>query len=59
MNAPVYKNKPEKSIKDYFCPNLKKIKKGIVNRNPRVTIFFLACLSDIDHKKNIWNPGLL
>jgi hypothetical protein len=29
MNTPVYKNKLEISIKDYFCPNFKKMKKGI------------------------------
>ena len=28
MNTPVYKNKSEISIKGYFCPNLRKIKKG-------------------------------
>jgi hypothetical protein len=51
MNATVYKNKPEISIKDYFCPNFRKMKKRIENRNQRVTIFFLVCLSDIDHRK--------
>jgi hypothetical protein len=47
---PVYKTKPEISIKDYFYPNFRKMKKGIENRNQRVTIFFLVCLSDIDHR---------
>jgi hypothetical protein len=32
MNTPVYKNKPEISIKDYFCPNFRKIKKKVENR---------------------------
>jgi hypothetical protein len=59
MNTTVYKTKPEISIKDYFYPNFRKMKKGIENRNQRVTIFFLVCLSDIDHRKNIWNPGLV
>jgi hypothetical protein len=59
MNIIVYKNKPEISLKDYFCPNFRKMKKGIENRNQRVTIFFLVCLSYIDHRKNIWNPGLV
>jgi hypothetical protein len=59
MNTTVYKNKPEMSLKDYFCPNFRKMKKGIEIRNERVTIFFLVCLSDIDHRKNIWNPGLV
>jgi hypothetical protein len=59
MNTPVHKNKPEKSTKDYFYPNLRKTKKGIENGNQRVTTFFLVCLRDIDHRKNIWNPGLV
>jgi hypothetical protein len=59
MNTPVYKNKPEISIKDYFFPNFRKMKKGIENRNQRVTIFFLEFLSDIDHRKNIWNTSLV
>jgi hypothetical protein len=59
MNTPTYKNKSEISIKDYFCPNFRKMKKGIENKNQRVTIFFLVCLSDIDHRKNIWNLGLV
>jgi hypothetical protein len=51
MNTTLYKNKPEISIKDYFCPNFRKMKKEVENRNQRVTIFFLVCLSDIDHRK--------
>jgi hypothetical protein len=27
------------------------MKKEVENRNQRVTIFFLVCLSDIDHRK--------
>jgi hypothetical protein len=41
MNTPIYKNGPEISIKGYFCPNFRKMKKGIENKNQRVTIFFL------------------
>jgi hypothetical protein len=59
MNTTIYKNKPEIYIKYYFCPNFRKMKKGIENRNQRVTIFFLVCLSDIDHRKIVWNPGLV
>jgi hypothetical protein len=59
MNTTVYKNKHEISIKGYFCPNFRKMEKRIENTNQRVTMFFLACLSDIDHRKNIWNPGLV
>jgi hypothetical protein len=42
-----------------LCPNFRKMKKGIENRNQRVTTFFLVCLSDVDHRKNIWNPSLV
>jgi hypothetical protein len=35
------------------------MKKGIENRNQRVTTFFLVCLSDVVHRKNIWNPSLV
>jgi hypothetical protein len=57
INTTVYKDTPEISIKAYFCPNFKKMKKGIENRNQRVTIFFLVRLSDVNHRKNIWNPN--
>jgi hypothetical protein len=59
MNTPVYKNGLEISTKGYFCPNFRKMKKGIETKNQRVTIFFLVCLCDIDHRKNIWNPDLV
>jgi hypothetical protein len=39
MNTPVYKIKPEISIKGYFCPKLGKMKKVIENTNQRMTIF--------------------
>jgi hypothetical protein len=55
----VYKTKSDISIKVYFCPNFRKMKKRIENRNQRVTTFFLVCLSDVDYRKNIWNPGLV
>jgi hypothetical protein len=51
MNTPVYKNESEISTKSYFCPNFRKMKKRIENKNQRVTIFFLECLSDIAHRK--------
>ena len=59
MNTLVYKNKLEIFIKNYFYPNFRKMKKEIENRNQKVTLFFLVCLSDIDHRKNICNPGLV
>jgi hypothetical protein len=48
MNTPVYENKPKMSIKDYFFPNIRKMRKEIENKNQRITIFFLVCLSYID-----------
>jgi hypothetical protein len=50
-------NKPEMSIKDYFCPNFIKMRKEIENRNQKVTLFFLVCLSNRDNRKNVCNPG--
>jgi hypothetical protein len=32
--------------------------KGTENRNQRITIFFLVCLSDVVHKKNLLNHSL-
>jgi hypothetical protein len=59
MNTLVYKSKPEISIKGYFCPNFRKMKKVIGNKNQRMTIFFLVCLSYIEPRKNVWNPSLV
>jgi hypothetical protein len=59
MNTLVYKNKLEMSIKDYFCPNFRKMRKEIENRNQKVTLFFLVGLSNRDHRKNICYPGLV
>jgi hypothetical protein len=36
------------SIKGYFCPNFRKMKKAIENKNQGMTIFFLVCLSYIE-----------
>jgi ssDNA-binding Zn-finger/Zn-ribbon topoisomerase 1 len=47
------------SIKDYVCPNFIKMEKVIENKNQRMTIFFLACLSYIEPRKNIWNHSLV
>jgi hypothetical protein len=46
------------SIKNYFCPNLRKNKKGNGNNNQRMNIFFLVYLSDKEHRKNTGNPIL-
>jgi hypothetical protein len=47
------------SIKSYFCPNLeKKIRKVIENNNQRLNIFFLVYLSDKEHRENTGNPSL-
>jgi hypothetical protein len=51
-------NNPIMSIKNYFCPNLRKIRKVMENDNERMTIFFLVYLSDKEHRKNIGNPSL-
>jgi hypothetical protein len=59
LSTPVYKNKPGMSIKGYFCPNFRKMKKAIENENQRMTIFFLVCLSLTKPRKNIWNHSLV
>jgi hypothetical protein len=40
MNTLVYKNKPEMSIKDCFCPNFREMKEVMENKNQRMTYFF-------------------
>jgi hypothetical protein len=35
------------------------MKKGIKNGNQRATTFFLTCLGDVVHKKNLLNPSLV
>jgi hypothetical protein len=45
------------STKTCIFPNLKKIKRGIKNGNQRATIFFITCLGDVVHKKNLLNPS--
>jgi hypothetical protein len=35
------------------------MKKGIKNGNQRATIFFLTCLGDVVHKKNLLSPNLV
>jgi hypothetical protein len=59
MNTLAHKNKLEMSIKDCFCPNFRKMKKVIENKNQRMTIFFLVYLSYIEPRKNVWNPTLV
>jgi hypothetical protein len=44
------------SIKGYFCPNFRKMKKAIENENQRMTIFFLVCLSYIEPRKKYMEP---
>jgi hypothetical protein len=53
LNIPLHKNKPEMSIKNCFCPNFRKNKKVIENKNKKMTIFFLASLSYIEPRKNV------
>jgi hypothetical protein len=45
------------SIKNYFYPNLRKIRKVMKNNNQRMNIFFLEHISDKDHRKNAENPS--
>jgi hypothetical protein len=59
MNTTVYKAKPDLSTKTYFYPNFRKMKKEVENRNQRATTFFLVCLSDVVHKKNLLNHSLV
>jgi hypothetical protein len=40
------------SIKNYFFPNLRKIRKVMENNKQRMNIFFLVYLSDKEHRKN-------
>jgi hypothetical protein len=35
------------------------MKKGILNEDQRATIFFLACIGDVVHKKILLNPHLV
>jgi hypothetical protein len=39
------------SIKNYFCPKLRKIRKAMENNNQRMNIFFLEYQSDKEHGK--------
>jgi hypothetical protein len=39
------------SIKNYFCPNLRKIRKVMENNNERMNIFFLVYLSDKKYRE--------
>jgi hypothetical protein len=47
------------TTKTCFGPNLKKIKRGMKNKNQRATTFFLVCLNNIVHKKILLNPLLV
>jgi hypothetical protein len=58
-NTPVHKNKPEMFLKGHFNQNFRKMRKVIENKNQRMTIFFLVCLSYVEHRENIWNPSLV
>jgi hypothetical protein len=45
------------SIKNYFCPKLRKLRKAMENNKQRMNIFFLVYLSDKEHRKNTKNPS--
>jgi hypothetical protein len=53
----VYKNNSRLSIKNYFIPKLRKLRKAKENNKQRMNIFFLVYLSDKKHRKNIENPS--
>jgi hypothetical protein len=46
------------SIKNYFCPKLRKLRKAMENNKQRMNLFFLEYLRDKKHRKNIENPSL-
>jgi hypothetical protein len=45
------------SIKNYFYPKLRKIRKAMKNNNQRMNIFFLEYLSYKEHRKNAEDPS--
>jgi hypothetical protein len=55
LSTPVHKVKQNLSSKTCFWSNFRKMKKDIKNRNQRAILFFLACLSDVVHEKNMLN----
>jgi hypothetical protein len=41
------------SIKNYFCPKLRKLRKSMENNKQRMNLFFfLEYISDKEHRKN-------
>jgi hypothetical protein len=57
LNTPVFKIWVGLSIKSYFCPKLKKIKKVLQNNEQWMQLFFLVYLSNRELRKNKGNPG--
>jgi hypothetical protein len=45
------------SIKNYFCPKLRKLSKEMENNKHGMNIFFLEYLRDKEHRKNTKNPS--
>jgi hypothetical protein len=45
------------SIKNYFCPKLRKLRKAIENNKQEMNKFFLVYLSDKEHRKNTEDPS--
>jgi hypothetical protein len=58
LSTPVYKNNSRMSIKNCFCPKLRKLRKAMENNKQRMNLFFLEYLRDKKHRKNIENPSL-
>jgi hypothetical protein len=59
LKSLVYLAKKRLTTKTCLGLNLKKMKRGVKNENQRATIFFLAYLSNIVHKKSLLNPLLV
>ena len=57
LRNPVYKNNSRMSIKNYFCPKLRKLRKTMENNKLRMNLFFLEYLRDKEHRKNTENPS--
>jgi hypothetical protein len=47
INSSLHQSKEGLTTKTCFGPNLKKMEKGVLNKNQRATIFFLAYFGNI------------
>ena len=56
LSNPVYKINSSFAIKNYICPQLRKLRR-VVENNKQRSIFFQAYLSDEEPRKNTENPS--